>query len=395
MKNLMRMISLVLTLTMCMALCVTAFASESEPLPLADTQYNSAPKRYYGTGNCSYTAYSTLYAGSGRYRASAWIQTINGQNVPAGYMGANGRVLSPSGRLLRETGMLYNTVSYYFVVATMNNSVYSGDGAYSQGEIEYFNGDHFDSDELYKTETVPASRGLLEEQLQDGKYPVNRNGKTYGSILSKETTGYEPSLIAALGTEGQEGYVRREDLQGPEIRTPEEAVAYMQTRPESYTIPLYDLQEKVIGEFEIGGAMDISGCTLEEAKTLAAAGSSAAHLTGQPMLVNGGYPRNSRGQTYGDHLMAQELGYGADLQAALGTEGQEGYVKREDLHGPKIRTPEEAVAYMKTRPDSWKIPLYDFQGNVIGEFEIGDAMKISGCTLEEAEALAASGNVCR
>ena len=392
MKDLKRMMSLVLTLAMCMALCTTAFASESEPLPLADTQYNSDSKRYYGTGNCSYTAYSTLYAGSDRYRASAWIQTINGQNVPARYMGANGRLFSPSGSLLKATGMLYNTASYYFVVATMSNSVYSGNGAYSQGKIEYFNGDHFDSDELYKTETIPASRAFLADQLQDGKYSVNRNGKTYGSILLKEATGYEPSLISAVGTEGQEGYVRREDLQGPEIRTPEEAVAYMQTRPESYTIPLYDLQERVIGEFEIGGVMEISGCTLEEAKALAASGtgSSAAQLTGQTMLVNGGYPRNSQGQTYGNHLMAQELGYEADLQAAVGTEGQEGYVRREDLQGPEIRTPEEAVAYMKTRPDSWKIPLYDLQGNVIGEFEIGGAMKISGCTLEEAKALVAS-----
>lgn len=235
------------------------------------------------------------------------------------------------------------------------------------------------------------------DQLKDENYPVSSLGKTYGSALLAETVGYEPDLITAVGTKGQDGYVKREDLQGPEIHTPEEAVTYMQTRPESYTVPLYNLQEEVIGEFKISNALEITGCTLEEAKEMVAfdTGSSVAQLVERTTLVNGDYPRNSRGETYGNHFMAQELGYEADLQAAVGTEGQEGYVRREDRQGPKIRTPEEAVAYMKSRPDSWKIPLYDFQGNVIGEFEIGGAMKISDCTLEEAEVLAASGTSCR
>ena len=64
-----RVLSLMLATVMCMALAVTANAVE----------YDSSISRYYGTGNCSYTAYSALYAdGGSRYRAATWVETMNG-----------------------------------------------------------------------------------------------------------------------------------------------------------------------------------------------------------------------------------------------------------------------------------------------------------------------------
>ena len=93
-----RVLSLMLATVMCMALAVTANAVE----------YDSSISRYYGTGNCSYTAYSALYAdGGSRYRAATWVETMNGGNVAAGNMGANGRLYSASGTLLKDTGMMY------------------------------------------------------------------------------------------------------------------------------------------------------------------------------------------------------------------------------------------------------------------------------------------------
>ena len=72
-----RVLSLMLATVMCMALAVTANAVE----------YDSSISRYYGTGNCSYTAYSALYAdGGSRYRAATWVETMNGGNVAAGNM---------------------------------------------------------------------------------------------------------------------------------------------------------------------------------------------------------------------------------------------------------------------------------------------------------------------
>lgn len=105
-----RVLSLMLATVMCMALAVTANAVE----------YDSSISRYYGTGNCSYTAYSALYAdGGSRYRAATWVETMNGGNVAAGNMGANGRLYSASGTLLKDTGMMYNTSSYYFQDGTI------------------------------------------------------------------------------------------------------------------------------------------------------------------------------------------------------------------------------------------------------------------------------------
>ena len=213
-----RVLSLMLATVMCMALAVTANAVE----------YDSSISRYYGTGNCSYTAYSALYAdGGSRYRAATWVETMNGGNVAAGNMGANGRLYSASGTLLKDTGMMYNTSSYYFQVASISTAKSSPSGAYSWGEVDLYNGDHFVSDTLNKTEIVGAARALAY-QLDDGNYPVSDKGKTYGSALLSEIVGHEPDLISAVGTDGQAGYVKYEDVKKPEIENPSEAVSYMQ-----------------------------------------------------------------------------------------------------------------------------------------------------------------------
>lgn len=369
-----KFLSLALAMVMCLALCVTAFAAE----------YNSSIKEFYGTGNYSYTAYSTLYADGSRYRAATWIETMGG-NVPAGSMGANARLYNSSGTLLRETGMIYNTTSNYFQVATTSSGSSSPTGAYSWGEVDLYNGDHFGTQPLYKTETIGAARALTY-QLNGKEYPVNNSGKTYGSALLSEIVGYEPDLISAIGTDGQEGYVKCEDVQKPDINDPKEALAYMQTRPKVYTIPLYNIQEEVIGEFEIGSTVDVSGYTLEEAKNMVTSDlfNTVPMLSSEKnFLVKGKFPQNTCGETYGNALMAMEVGHKPDLQAAIGTDGQEGYVRTNDLSHPKFQTPQEALEWQLSQPESYHIPLYDFQGNEIGSFLI----ERSSLTVAEMEAL--------
>lgn len=43
----------------------------------------------------------------------------------------------------------------------------------------------------------------------------------------------------------------------------------------------------------------------------------------QTSLINGNFPKNVRGETYGTALMAEVVGEMPDLQAAIGTDGQE------------------------------------------------------------------------
>lgn len=279
---------------------------------------------------------------------------------------------------------MYNTSSYYFQVASISTAKSSPSGAYSWGEVDLYNGDHFVSDTLNKTEIVGAARALAY-QLDDGNYPVSDKGKTYGSALLSEIVGHEPDLISAVGTDGQAGYVKYEDIKKPEIENPSEAVSYMQDRLETYTVPLYDLQEEVIGEFEIGCAMDVTGYSLEEAKEMVNLGERAGSVLSveQTSLINGNFPKNVRGETYGTALMAEVVGEMPDLQAAIGTNDQEGYVRTSDLSHPKFETPQDALEWQKTQPDSYYIPLYDFQGNEIGSF----LRERNNLTIAEMEAM--------
>lgn len=169
------------------------------------------------------------------------------------------------------------------------------------------------------------------------------------------------------------------------IKNPSEAVSYMQDRQETYTVPLYDLQEEVIGEFEIGCAMDVTGYSLEEAKEMVNLGERAGSVLSveQTSLINGNFPKNVRGETYGTALMAEVVGEMPDLQAAIGTNDQEGYVRTSDLSHPKFETPQDALEWQKTQPDSYYIPLYDFQGNEIGSF----LRERNNLTIAEMEAM--------
>jgi hypothetical protein len=63
-------------------------------------------------------------------------------------------------------------------------------------------------------------------------FPTNANGMTYGSGLSP---GRGPDLVAAYGTHGQSGYVRRADLNSPKPT----ALVTTGTFEEPHSIPLY------------------------------------------------------------------------------------------------------------------------------------------------------------
>ena len=66
------------------------------------------------------------------------------------------------------------------------------------------------------------------------------------------------------------------------------------------------------------------------------------------------------------------------LVPAIGTKGEEGYIRESDIPGSNVKNPEEALAYMewlKTQPSELLIPLYDEQGNVIGQFAVSNPTK--------------------
>ena len=61
----------------------------------------------------------------------------------------------------------------------------------------------------------------------------------------------ESDLMLAEGENRTNGYVKKEDLNGPQPKTPEEAVKLNEAKPRE--IPLYDVDgETVIGKFFVG-----------------------------------------------------------------------------------------------------------------------------------------------
>lgn len=103
---------------------------------------------------------------------------------------------------------------------------------------------------------------------------------------------------------------------------------------------------------------------------------NATHLAelAAEYLVDGQWPRNSLGESYGPSCLQEITGTKPDLVAAVGTDGIYGYIRERDTWHSKfdIHSPEEAEVYMAfiNALGAYDIPLYDAEGAVIGQFRI-------------------------
>lgn len=90
-----------------------------------------------------------------------------------------------------------------------------------------------------------------------GYFKTNDDGETYGTYIDKGDSEYEePDLMAVIGVNDVEGYVKKVDLYDEENQpnNPEEAIAYMEKREKEgpRLIPIYEKDGKtVIGEYRI------------------------------------------------------------------------------------------------------------------------------------------------
>lgn len=105
-----------------------------------------------------------------------------------------------------------------------------------------------------------VSKEDLAEGLVDGKFPVTAGGMTYGSIVQAEITGEFPDLVLVSATNGKSGWVKLEDFEPIYAMkkagvSQEELNAYIDSIigvNEVRTVPVYDLEMRVIGEFKCG-----------------------------------------------------------------------------------------------------------------------------------------------
>lgn len=102
-------------------------------------------------------------------------------------------------------------------------------------------------------------------------------------------------------------------------------------------------------------------------------------------LVNGEYPKNSHGESYGSSVLCGFVGYYPDLYSARGVGGQSGYIRERDILALPSLSAEEC-------PHEFMVPLYDSEGEIIGEYAVGCGGHFSGgMTIEEAKEAVAAG----
>lgn len=80
-------------------------------------------------------------------------------------------------------------------------------------------------------------------------------------------------------------------------------------------------------------------------------------------LVDGDYPKNDKGETYGPEILFDIVGHMPDLISTTATNGKDGYLRNSEL---------EALLSSFDEQRSNKLPVYDLEGNVIGEFTFED-----------------------
>lgn len=87
------------------------------------------------------------------------------------------------------------------------------------------------------------------DEIRANGYPTNENGETYGPEVW-ESTDPSPDLILVIADDGQDGYVKKTDMDSG-VTTPEEAANY---KPSNRVLNVY-LHDgiTVIGTFTLNG----------------------------------------------------------------------------------------------------------------------------------------------
>lgn len=298
-------------------------------------------------GVYSYDCFSTLYYSASETKGSVWAVESGRRDVNAtvtAYLyNAEGSV--------RKTNTRTDT-SYIHFVETPHARI-SGT-IITDGDYKLY---HANGSQTYTGGVFPAVRytpgraAQAEDEFTVTGYEVNSKGETYGSYLGRHTLGYAPDLIAAVNDDEVFGYVRLDDFTyASEIRS----------QQAEDTIPMYDLDGKVIAQFDMSeqdAEEPLDPATLERIEALGGDSAAIAARYFTAAKVEERYPVNAKGESYGSYLDRLEYGYAPKLMSVVGDEGRRGYV-----YTQQVRT-----AYENTCLDVW-----DLEGNVIDTFSIID-----------------------
>lgn len=185
--------------------------------------------------------------------AQSKIWTVTGADVAPGGLGSRARLFK-SGALCQAVDYRYNVRPAAEVM--VGTTAQCGTGWYnSHGFVAAWDGVStykeyvtFPTDSLYYDVPVTLSARTQVPESIDFESGVNNRGQSFGTGEGVESDADLPDLIAAIGTNGEIGYIQKAALGGP-AATPEQALA---SDSGSRTVPLYEQDGRtVIGEFAI------------------------------------------------------------------------------------------------------------------------------------------------
>ena len=265
-------------------------------------------------------------------------------------------------------------------------------------------------------------------QTAASRYPRNQSGQTYGVWTPADGYGDVPDLIYFCWDEATAGYLLRSDLYpySYPVETEAEKAEYIAWYNEKFdylrswdnvggavwTAPLRDQEGNELPNYQRINLQLLEDCALSEAElltrvesgnpprpylphsviapeTIPAGQRVASNLIPEEaanppqevaqQLVNGDYPRNSKGETYGSMTLSDYTGYRPDLIAVGTTEGGSGYVTYEDwvdggylgYPGDRNKLGEAYEEWCRNMPTDYLIPVYDVEHEqVVGYFSI-------------------------
>lgn len=177
------------------AACTAAFAAPADAQTLTGWTAPTPP----GANGVIYMHNSSI-TNSPTTFATTNIYTMTGVQVPRGYMGARARLFK-SGILCEATAYAFNTGSATQLSAS--TTAYCGPGWYnSHGVVQYWGTNNAYSE----TFTFPS------DPLESTQPAVNARGETFGSGETATADADLPDLVAAFGSNGEQGYVKATDL---------------------------------------------------------------------------------------------------------------------------------------------------------------------------------------
>lgn len=356
------LLALALSLSMAVPASAAIWTTETDHVPVS-------------AGGINYTTWACLYQDTANtFRGTTWVSNTTYTNLPAGYMGLSCYLCNPNGDVYGYTRMNYTVGEIYFHDCLCPSITAGPEGVYTAGEVSLYTGAGY---VWYPTpstvvkypivtsaEDIDSAADPLDELAltlaSDGGYPVTASGKTYGSALLADLVGESPELVAAVGVDGTRGYVLISDLR-PEVNDLGDALEYMEylesTEDTYNVIPLYDLNENVIGSFHVQLPCRDEETPPEVQQMIDRLNAERSQVAGRQSEAPAQFPQ--------------------EPIPAIGTQGERGYIHLRDtpIGQWTIQTPEDAVQYTKfldTLPDSFLIPLYDKDGNVIGRFRMNN-----------------------